>query len=97
MRLGLHKTVRIEIKGTEFGETFYYNRTDHVFFRALARKTKTLFRHTEQWRYDGHQRPWYILPPVGRPRPFCSTALVDNTMGNAPYRWRHENRVGGGV
>jgi hypothetical protein len=29
-----------------------------------------------------------------RPRPFCSTALVDNAMGDAPYRRRHENRAG---
>ena len=48
-------------------------------------------------RYDGHQRLWYFLPPVGRPRLFCSTALVDKAMGDAPYRRRHENRAGGGV
>ena len=38
-----HKTVRIEIKGTEFGGTFYYNRTDHVFFQSLGEKNEKLF------------------------------------------------------
>jgi len=36
----IHKTVRIEIKGTEFGGTFYYNRTDHVFFQSLGEKNE---------------------------------------------------------
>ena len=34
------KTVRIETKGTEFGGTFYYNRTDRVFFQSLGEKNK---------------------------------------------------------
>jgi len=37
------KTVRIEIKGTEFGGTFNYNRTDHVFFQSLGEKNKKPF------------------------------------------------------
>ena len=67
------------------------------FSEPWREKQKTLFRHTEPGRYDGRQRLWYFLPPVGRLRPFCSTVLVDNAMGNAPYRRRHENRAGGGV
>ncbi len=39
----LFKTVRIEIPGTEFGGTFYYNRTDHVFFQSLVKKNKIPF------------------------------------------------------
>jgi hypothetical protein len=35
-----NKTVRIETKGTEFGGTFYYNRTDRVFFQSLGEKNK---------------------------------------------------------
>ncbi len=38
-----YKTVRIEIKGTEFGGPFSYNRADRVFFRASARKMKNSF------------------------------------------------------
>ena len=44
---------------------FFYNRTDRVFFRALARKTKTKNCHTEPGRYDGHQQLWLFLLPVG--------------------------------
>ena len=145
------KTVRIEIKGTEFGGTFYYNRTDHVFFRALARKTTNDFsshgtgairwasatmvyssacgpsvpvllngarwqqhglrplppapwKSSGGWciaqqstmasfykknRHPGRRQPWPPLPLMVRPRSFCSMALVDNTMGNAPYRRRY--------
>jgi hypothetical protein len=36
-------TVRLEIKGTEFGGTFYYNRTDHVFFQSLGEKNEKPF------------------------------------------------------
>ncbi len=43
MRLVAYKTVRIEIKGTEFGGTFYYNRTDHVFFQCLGEKNEKPF------------------------------------------------------
>ena len=92
-----NKTVRIETHSSRFGGTFFLQRTDHVFFQSLDKKNKKLkfkIRHTEPGRYDGRQRPWYILPPVGRPRPFCLPALVDNTMGDAPYRRRHENRAG---
>jgi hypothetical protein len=38
-----NKTVRIETKGTEFGGTFYYNRTDHVFFQSLGKKNEKPF------------------------------------------------------
>ncbi len=31
------------MQGTEFGGTFYYNRTDHVFFRSLGEKNKIPF------------------------------------------------------
>ncbi len=39
----VYKTVLIEIKGTEFGGTFYYSRTDHVFFQSLGEKNEKLF------------------------------------------------------
>ena len=38
-----NKTVRIEIKGTEFGGTFYYNRTYHVFIQSLGEKNEKPF------------------------------------------------------
>jgi hypothetical protein len=38
-----HKTDRIEIKGTEFGGPFSYNRTDRVFFQSLGKKNEKLF------------------------------------------------------
>jgi hypothetical protein len=34
------------------------------------------------------------LPPVGRPRPFQSTARVDEVIGNASYDRRHVHRLG---
>jgi hypothetical protein len=39
----ISKTDRIEIKGTEFGGPFSYNRTDHVFFQGLGKKNQKLF------------------------------------------------------
>ena len=76
---------------------FFFNRQTVFFFRASARKTKTKIPHMEPGRYNGRQRLWLFLLPVGRPRPICSRARVYRAMGNAPYRRRHENRVGGGV
>jgi hypothetical protein len=38
-----NKTDRIEIKGTEFGGTFSYNRTDRVFFQSLGEKNEKPF------------------------------------------------------
>ncbi len=61
-----HKTVQIETYTSLFGGTFFYNRTDPVFFRASARKQKTKIRHTEPGRFDGHQRLWLFLLPGGR-------------------------------
>ena len=40
-------------------------------------------------RHPGRRQPWPPLPLMVRPRSFCSMALVDNTMGNAPYRRRY--------
>ncbi len=75
-------------------------RTDHVIFQSLDKKNKKLkfkIRHTEPGRYDGRQRLWLFLLPVGCPRPFCSRARVYRAMGDPPYRRRHENQAGGGV
>jgi hypothetical protein len=65
------------------------------FFQSLGKKNKkTKIRHTEPGQYDGRQRLWLFLLPVGHPRPFRSRARVDRAMGGAPNRQRHENLVG---
>ena len=68
-----------------FGGTFFYNRTDHVFFQSLSEKNKKQ-KFVTRKRYDGRQRLWLFLLPVGRPRPFCSRARVYRAMGDAPHR-----------
>ena len=93
-----NKTVRIETYTSRFGGTFFLQPDRPCFFSEPRReKQKTKIRHTEPGRYDGRQRLWLFLLPVGRPRPFCSRARVYRAMGDAPYRRRHENRAGGGV
>ena len=42
-RMAAYKTVRIEMQGTEFGGTFFYNRTDHVFFQSLVEKNEIMY------------------------------------------------------
>jgi len=44
--------------------------------------------------HPGPRQPWPLPPPIGPPRPFSSKVCVDRAMGNAPYRWRHENLAG---
>ena len=39
-KIVLCKTVRIETHSSEFGGTFFYNRTDRVFFQGLGEKNK---------------------------------------------------------
>ncbi len=48
-------------------------------------------------RHPGRRQPWPLPPPIVPPRLFRSRARVDRAMGDAPYRWRHENRAGGCV
>ncbi len=86
------KTVRIETHSSEFGGTFFLQPDRPCFFSESRQdKQKTKIRHMEPGRYDGRQRLWLFLLPVGHPRPFCSRARVYRAMGDAPYRRRHEN------
>ncbi len=55
------------------------------FFKPRGEKQKTKIRHTEPGRYDGRQRLWLFLLPVGRPRPFQSMARVDRVVSDAAY------------
>jgi hypothetical protein len=71
-----HKTVRIETYSSLFGGTFFSTRQTVFFSEPRREKQKTKIRHTEPGRYDGRQRLWLFLLPVGRPRPFCSRARV---------------------
>jgi hypothetical protein len=92
--ISLFKTVRIESHSSRFGGTFFLQPDRLCFFSEPRReKQKTKIRHTEPGRYDGRQRLWLFLLPVGRPRPFCSRERVYRAMGDAPYRRRHENRA----
>ena len=91
----LCKTVQIETHSSLlFGGTFFYNRPNLIFFRASVRKTKNKYLLHQRRRCDGRQRLWLFLLPVGHPRPLRSRARIDRAMGDAPYRWRHENRAG---
>jgi hypothetical protein len=47
--------------------------------------------------HPGRCQPWPPPLPMGRPHPFRSRARIERAMGNAPYRQRHENQVGGDV
>jgi len=82
-------TVRIEIKGTEFGGTFYNNRTDHVFFQSLGEKNEKPFFVTrnrgDTMGVSGHGiffRLWAVRARSARRRslttavPFVSIVIV---------------------
>jgi len=43
----------------------------------------------------GRRRSWPLLPPLGCPRPFQSTARFDRVMGDATYDRRHRNQARG--
>ncbi len=92
------KTFRIETYTSRFGGTIFSQPDRPCFFSEPWReKHKTKIRHMEPGQYDGRQRLWLFLLPVGRPRPFCSRASDYRAMGDAPYCRRHENRAGGSV
>ncbi len=79
-----------------FGGTYFLQPDRPCFFSEPRReKQKTNIRHTKPGRYDGRQRLWLFLLPVGRPRPFQSTARVDRVVGDAAYDRLHRNRAGG--
>ena len=88
MRLGLHKTVQIEIKGTEFGGTFYYNRTDHVFFQSLGEKNEKPFFVTrnrgDTMGVSGHGiffRLWAVRARSARRRSLTTPWAMPPTAG----------------
>ena len=67
-----------------------------VFFsEPRQEKQRTTIRHTEPGRYDGRQRLWLFLLPVGHPRPFQSMVRVDRVVGDSAYKRLHRNRSGG--
>ena len=77
--------------GNIWRDLFFTTRQTLFFSEPWQEKQKTTIRHTEPGQYNGCQRPWFFLLPVGRPRPFRLSVRVDRAMGDAPYRRRHEN------
>ena len=89
-----YKTVPIETHSSRFGGNFFLQPDRPCFFQSLGKKKKTKIRHTEPGRYDGHQRLWLFLLPMGHPRPFQSMARVDRVVSDTAYEWLQQNRAG---
>jgi len=84
----LFKTVRIEIKGTEFSGTFYYNRTYQVFFQSLDEKNEKLFFVTrnqgDTMGVSGHGiffRLWAVRARSARRRSLTTPWVMPPTAG----------------
>jgi len=74
---------RIGIKGTEFGGTFYYNRTDHVFFQSLGKKNEKLG-------VSGHGiffRLWAVRARSARRRSLTTPWAMPPTAGAMKTDW----------
>ena len=85
----LVKTVRIETYTSRFGGTFFLQLDRPCFFsEPRGEKQKTKICHTEPGQYDGRQRLWLFLLPVGR-RPFQSMVRVDRVVSDAAYERLH--------
>jgi hypothetical protein len=73
------KTVRIETHSSLFGGTFFLQPDRPCYFsEPQQEKQKTKIRHTEPRRWDGHQRLWLFLLPVGRPRSLLEGACLQS-------------------